>query len=67
MGTLQCTGGEPYFYLGIAGDGSTGRVSLRYYSSRLRRTYTATDWKPFTPSISPTQDGKPYVIKFMEP
>ena len=63
--TLQRTGGEVYFPLVIAGSSGSGKVSLRYYCAQLRRTYTLDGWMPFTPGISPTQDGQPYVVKFI--
>ena len=63
--TLQRTGGEVYFPLVIAGSSGSGKVSLRYYCAQLRRTYTLDGWMPFTPGISPTQDGLPYVVEFI--
>ena len=67
VSTLYRTGSQPYFCLAIAGEGSGAMVSLRYYCSQLKRIYTATDWLPFTPSMPPTQNGKPYILKFTAP
>ena len=50
---------------GDAGDSNNGKVSLSYYCSQLKRIYTVSDWKPFTPGLSPMQDGKPYVVRFI--
>ena len=57
-------GGEPYFPLLIAGDSGSAHVSISYYCSRLKRIYSIEDWMPFTPGMSPMQDGKPYVLNF---
>lgn len=63
--TLQRTGSEVYFPLIIAGSSGSGKVSLQYYCAQLHRIYTLEDWMPFTPGISPTQNGKPYVVEFI--
>ena len=47
------------------GVGSSGKVTLNYYCSHLRRTYTIVDWMPFTPNIKPTNNGNPYVVEFI--
>ena len=62
---LQRTGGEIYFPLVIAGSSGSGKVTLNYYCSHLRRTYTIVDWMPFTPNIKPTNNGNPYVVEFI--
>jgi len=64
--TLQRTAGVVYFPLVIAGNSNSGPVSLSYYSARLKRIFTLTDWMPFSPGISPTsdEDGRPYVVTF---
>lgn len=64
ISNLQRTGGEPYFPLLIAGDSGSAHVSISYYCSRLKRIYSIEDWMPFTPGMSPMQDGKPYVLNF---
>ena len=63
--SLQHTGGEAYFPLVIAGNSNSGSVTLQYYCAQLKRIYTFVDWMKFTPGISPTQDGKPYVVEFI--
>lgn len=63
--SLQRTGGEIYFPLVIAGSSGSGKVSLSYYCSQLKRIYTIKDWMPFTPNIKPTNDGNPYVVEFI--
>ena len=63
--SLQYTGGEPYFSLIIAGNSNSGSVTLQYYCAQLKRIFTFPDWMPFSPGISPTQDGKPYVVEFI--
>lgn len=65
LSILQRTGGEPYFSLLIAGDSSSGPVSISYYCSRLKRIYTIKDWMPYTPGMSPMQNDKPYVLNFI--
>lgn len=62
---LQRTGGEIYFDLIIAGNSGSGRVTLKYYCDKLRRTFTLEGWMPFSPDIKPTNDGKPYVVEFI--
>ncbi|MBQ7571934.1 MAG: hypothetical protein IJT19_06820 [Bacteroidaceae bacterium] len=65
VAALQRTGGEVYFPLVIAGNSGSGAVSLSYYCAQLKRIYTLDRWQPFTPGMSPTQDGEPYVIPFI--
>ena len=60
------TGGEIYFPLVIAGNGDSNSVGLSYYCSQLKRIYTIADWKAFNPGTSPTENGKPYVIEFIQ-
>lgn len=62
---MNSTGGIVYFPLGIAGNSSNGKVTLKYYSARLKRIYTLEDWMPFDPGMPPTQDGEPYVVNFI--
>lgn len=62
----QYTGGEVYFPLIIAGENGSEKISLHYYCSKLKRTYTIEDWMIFTPGIAPTDDnGKPYIVEFI--
>ena len=65
MAALQRTGDEMYFPLVIVGNSGSGAVGLSYYCAQLRRIYTLDRWQPFTPGMSPTQDGKPYVLSFI--
>jgi len=64
VSTLQRTGGEPYFKLGIFSDTSGGYVSISYYCATLKRIYTIENWKLFAPNMPPTQNGDPYVLQF---
>ena len=59
------TGGQIYFPLVIAGNSSDGEVCLHYYCKKLQRTYIIEDWMPFTPGLSPLDNGEPYKPKFI--
>lgn len=59
------TNGEWTYSLVIAGSGNDKFLSLSYYCSKLKRTYTMERWMVFSQSTMPTEvNGRPYVVSF---
>jgi len=60
----QLGDGTIYFPLVIAGSGGGEQITLKYYCSKLTRIYTKADWVQFSSTISPTDNGQYYAVKF---
>ncbi len=62
---LLSTGGERYYSLSIASNGSNSSISLSYYCDSLHRIYTIPNWAVFNPSAAPAGDSGIYRPKFI--
>ncbi len=59
------TGGERYYSLSIASNGSNSNIGLSYYCDSLHRIYTIPDWAVFNASVAPSGDSGIYRPKFI--
>ncbi len=60
----QLENGTFYFPLIIAGNTGGEQISLSYYCSKLKRIYTNASWGNFSSTLSPTNEGNYYTVKF---
>ncbi len=60
----QLPDGTIYFPLIIASSIGGEQIAVKYYCSKLKRIYTNSNWQKFNSDISPTADGKYYVVTF---
>ena len=57
--------GQIYFPLVIAANSTESMVSISYYCDKLHRIFTITDWHRFDTSLSPLDNGEPYLLEFL--